>query len=101
MKKEILCAKDILLSSEMSIKAVSVIKKLVALEDEERILLQNGSLRDLIEKNTEKREHYEFEKKELSLHDRIKQELSYRCSSNKIKFSNLSNVNSITNEIAS
>lgn len=96
MKSEILHAKDILMSCEMSIKAVNVIKKLVAITDEERILLENGSLRDMIKRDIDRRAHFEYEKKEIAIQDRIKNEQSIRCSSHQIKFRNQSNPKSIT-----
>ena len=47
LKAEIVRAKDVLMSSEMSLKAHEVFKTLVVLEDDERIFLDDGSLREL------------------------------------------------------
>ena len=47
LKAEIVRAKDVLMSSEMSLKAHEVFKSLVVLEDDERIFLDDGSLREL------------------------------------------------------
>ena len=44
-------AKDVLMSTEMSIKAHEVFKSLVVVEDDERIFLDDGSLRELFERD--------------------------------------------------
>ena len=55
LKAEIVRAKNVLMSSEMSVKAHQEFKKLVMIEDDERIFLDDGSLRDLLIKEEEKR----------------------------------------------
>lgn len=50
LKGEIVRAKDVLMSTEMSIRAHQVFKQLVVLSDEERIFLDDGSIQDLLER---------------------------------------------------
>lgn len=95
MRSEIWAAKDILMCTDNSVKAVSVIKKLVAIEDEDRILLENGNLKDMINRNLEQRADFEYEKKDIMIQDRLKKEQSFRCSSNQIKFRNLNKLDGV------
>mmetsp|Transcript_38793 Transcript_38793/g.50790 ORF Transcript_38793/g.50790 Transcript_38793/m.50790 type:complete len:115 (+) Transcript_38793:494-838(+) len=62
LKAEVVRAKDVLMSTELSIKAHQVFKKLVVIEDDERIFLDDGSLRDLLTREEAKRQTFEYVK---------------------------------------
>lgn len=98
LKSEITKAKDVLMSSEMSLKAHYVFKKFVAINDDERIFLDNGSLHDLIEKDKNNRQTFEYEGKERTEKHRNKIEKRKCFKSNQIKFRNLSDIQGITSD---
>ena len=58
LKAEIVRAKDVLMSSEMSMKAHAVFKSLVTVSDDEKILLDHGSLRELLDREETKRQKF-------------------------------------------
>lgn len=55
----------------MSVKAHSVIKNLIAINDEERVLIEDASLRDIIHKDKERRKTFEYAKKDSTVQNRI------------------------------
>ena len=50
------------MSSEMSMKAHAVFKSLVTVSDDEKILLDHGSLRELLDREETKRQKFEYVK---------------------------------------
>ena len=62
LKGEIVKAKDVLLSTELSVQAHTDLKKLVSLNDEDKVFLEDGSIRDLMEANKQRLMNFEYEK---------------------------------------
>ena len=51
------------MSTELSIQAHHDMRKLVNLNDEDKVFLENGSIRDLLEKNAQRHMNFEYDKK--------------------------------------
>ena len=62
LRSEIVKAKDVLMSQQLTSKVKNVFKNLVDVNNEEKVLLDNGSLRDLLEKEKEHRQTFEYVK---------------------------------------
>ena len=78
------------MSYELTSKAKMAFQNMVDLEDDEKVLLEDGSLRDLLEKEKVHRQTFEYVK---SVTDKLRakdKETQKRYFSNKIKFRNMS-----------
>ena len=53
LRSEVIKAKDVLMSNELSMKAKNVFKTLVDLNDDEKVFLEDGSLHELFRKDLE------------------------------------------------
>lgn len=95
LKSEVIKAKDVLMSNELSMKAQNVFKQMVDLKDDEKVFLEDGSLRDLFQRDNEARQTFEYEKHNTLIEEKKKQETRKRYRSNQIAFRNLSNIKSV------
>lgn len=62
LRSEIVKAKDVLMSQQLTTKAQNLFKNLVDVNNEEKVLLEDGSLKDLLEKEKEHRQTFEYVK---------------------------------------
>lgn len=70
LKGEIVKAKDVLMSTELSIQAHQDLKKLISINEEDRVFLEDGSIRDLLDNQKMNQQTFEFEKKKDFKEDR-------------------------------
>ena len=70
----------------MSMKAHAVFKSLVTVGDDEKILLDHGSLRELLDREETKRQKFEYVKEVQVKKDKQKLEQRKKCRSNLITF---------------
>ena len=98
LRSEVIKAKDVLMTNELSLKAKDCFKKLVDLNNDEKVLLDDGSLHDLFQRDNDARQTFEYVKQSNKTADDQKLKVQKRYRSNQIAFRNLSNLQSVAIE---
>ena len=98
LRSEVTKAKDVLMTNELSLKAKDCFKKLVDLNNDEKVLLDDGSLHDLFQRDNDARQTFEYIKQSNQIEDDLKLKVQKRYRSNQIAFRNLSNLQSVAIE---
>ena len=92
LRSEVVKAKDVLMSDELTIKARNTFKKLVDLTEEDKVLLEDGSIHELLEREMQHRQTFEFAKDGVVQTRKQDKANKRRYLSNEIKFKDLSTI---------